>query len=235
MIKDYLEYQAIDYELYKLEREIRESDERKAYAKYKKAVQEETLQIQKLNAEADELLSGYKKLEADCKVCRENIKEIKEAAKDATALEELKFYQTKLLQLAETENGIEKDIAKQMARIDEILKLYADAMEKGKLATAKSKEAKVAYDNKVASYKDRMDELNAKLRKIKPKLTDEKLTEHYFKMREDKKMPVFVKFTVGSQSCGKCGMELVYGEVVKLKESGDYMECSNCRRILYVE
>lgn len=234
MIKDYLEYQTVDYELYKLEREIRESDERKTYAKYKKAVQEETLQIQKLNAEAEDLLNGYKKLEADSKACRENIEEIEEAAKDATALEELKFYQSKLLQLAETENGLEKEIARQMARIDEIMKAYSDTMERGKLATAKSKEAKVAYDNKVATYKDRMDELNAQLDKLKPKLTDEKLTEHYFKMREDKKMPVFVKTAAGSHVVCKCGIEVLPSEMHKLKEQG-YIECSNCRRILYVE
>jgi len=235
MIKNYLEYQEIDYELYKLERELKDSEERKNYSRYKKYVQDATEQLQKLNAESEELLNGYDKLISGKAGCAERIKEIEDVADGIEALEELRFYQTKYAQLDEAMATLEREVARVMARIEEIKFSCNDAMEKGRRATVASKEARAAYDQKAEQYRERMDELKAKLAKIAPKLKDAKLTEHYKRMREDKKMPVFVNFNLSGKSCGKCGMELVYGELAKLKEPGDWIECSNCRRILYVE
>lgn len=56
----------------------------------------------------------------------------------------------------------------------------------------------------------------------------------YLALRTAKKMPAFVAYDKTKGVCGRCFMDLPNDTKSKLRNVGDYAECPNCRRILYV-
>ena len=232
-MKDFFNYQEIDRELFKLESELRGSEERKKLNRYAALIQQATEQLTKLDKEAEDILKGHDKLLSLDKKSRDGLKEIGDAVKSAEELSELGFYSGKLDKLEFAINSLEKEISRLVRRIGDIGTEYRDLMTQGKDATIKQRQARTDYEGKGSAAKPEMDKLAAELRKLEPKL-DSRLFEHYKKLRAEKKLPVFVKYG-GNKGCSGCGMDLSFNEVSKLTKSGDYIECPNCRRILVLE
>ena len=93
--------------------------------------------------------------------------------------------------------------------------------------------ATAAYNAFAGKVQPRVTELKAKLKALEDKVPTEFMTA-YKSLRAAKKTPAFVPYKPESGTCGRCFMEVSGATRGKLKNPGDYAECPNCRRILYI-
>lgn len=95
------------------------------------------------------------------------------------------------------------------------------------------KSAKADYDNLVRKLQPRVVEIKSQLNALKAEIP-ENIMNAYLALRTAKKMPAFVAYDKTKGVCGRCFMDVPNDTKSKLRNVGDYAECPNCRRILYV-
>ena len=224
-----LNYQEVDAKLFKLERELAGSEERKEYAKVKKFLQSapeklDALEVkaQSLKAEADELVKSYEKLEdtlGDFEHLDELVTEGADIAfyqkKAQTKVEQLKKMKADLNALVANIKATETEYQKLKKMVIAAQKQYAEVSEKYKaVKTAKDPEKKA------------LEEELAKLEKEVPAT----LLEAYKMKREEKIFPVVGE--LAGTRCPFCSMEPPLAARNKLT-GGATIECDNCHRIIF--
>lgn len=226
-----LNYQEIDTKLYKLERELAGSEERKEYVKVKKFLDGapeklDALEVKAkaLRAEADELVKNYERLE-------ETLKDFENLDELVTGGADISFYQKKALSKVEQIKKMKADLSVLTANIkatdEEYQKLKKQVLSIQKKATEvyqKYKELKAAKDAEKKPYEE---QLAAVEKEISPAIL-----EVYKTKRKEKIFPV-VGQIVGNR-CPYCSMELPIAARNKLS-GGGWIECENhiCNRILF--
>ncbi len=226
-----LNYQEIDTKLYKLERELAGSEERKEYVKVKKFLDGapeklDALEVKAkaLRAEADELVKNYERLE-------ETLKDFENLDELVTGGADISFYQKKVISKVEQIKKMKADLSVLTANIkatdEEYQKLKKQVLSIQKKATEvyqKYKELKAAKDAEKRPYED---QLAAVEKEISPAIL-----EIYKTKRKEKIFPV-VGQIVGNR-CPYCSMDLPIAARNKLS-SGGWIECENhiCNRILF--
>ena len=78
------------------------------------------------------------------------------------------------------------------------------------------------------------EEIEKRLKAI-AKDVEKEFIDKYIALKKDKKIPAFVKFDSKVHMCSGCNMELSADTLSKLKKQGDWTECPNCGRILFIE
>ena len=224
-----LNYQEVDAKLFKLERELAGSEERKEYVKVKKFLQSapeklDALEVkaQSLKAEADELVKKYEKLEdtlSDFDHLDELVTEGADIAfyqkKAQTKVEQLKKMKADLNALVANIKATETEYQKLKKMVISAQKQYAEVSEKYKaVKTAKDPEKK-ALEGELA-----------KLEKEVPAT----LLEAYKMKREEKIFPVVGE--IAGTRCPFCSMEPPLAARNKLT-GGATIECDNCHRIIF--
>lgn len=229
--QEMLEYQQIDRELNRIEKELRENEffvKRKQYKAMHQTCEDNI-------ARAETKANDFK---AQLAVCRENmakvtalIEEYYREIGDVEDLDELNYISKKLNEQLETLAAIEKEIkrisrdgddtVKQVeeisAKLPQIIALYAKCTNEFNKATE-------AFKPRVAALKQKQ----AALRQaIKPDLF-----EIYKKVSEGQIQPVFVPLRDGVR-CGGCQMEMPKAIVDAQFATKDYMRCEHCGRIIY--
>ena len=224
-----LNYQEVDAKLFKLERELAGSEERKEYVKVKKFLQSapeklDALEVkaQSLKAEADELVKKYEKLEdtlSDFDHLDELVTEGADIAfyqkKAQTKVDQLKKMKADLNALVANIKATETEYQKLKKMVISAQKQYADVSEKYKaVKTAKDPEKKA---------------LEGELAKIE-KQVPTTLLEIYKVKREEKIFPVVGE--LAGTRCPFCSMEPPLAARNKLT-GGATIECDNCHRIIF--
>ena len=224
-----LNYQEVDAKLFKLERELAGSEERKEYVKVKKFRQSapeklDALEVkaQSLKAEADELVEKYEKLEdtlSDFDHLDELVTEGADIAfyqkKAQTKVDQLKKMKADLNALVANIKATETEYQKLKKMVISAQKQYADVSEKYKaVKTAKDPEKKA---------------LEGELAKIE-KQVPTTLLEIYKVKREEKIFPVVGE--LAGTRCPFCSMEPPLAARNKLT-GGATIECDNCHRIIF--
>ena len=224
-----LNYQEVDAKLFKLERELAGSEERKEYVKVKKFLQSapeklDALEVkaQSLKAEADELVKKYEKLEdtlSDFDHLDELVTEGADIAfyqkKAQTKVDQLKKMKADLNALVANIKATETEYQKMKKMVISAQKQYADVSEKYKaVKTAKDPEKKA---------------LEGELAKIEKEVPTT-LLEIYKVKREEKIFPVVGE--LAGTRCPFCSMEPPLAARNKLT-GGATIECDNCHRIIF--
>jgi len=226
-----LKYQEIDAKLYKLERELAGSEERKEYVKVKKFLDGapeklDALEVKAkaLRAEADDLVKNYERLE-------ETLKDFENLDELVTGGADISFYQKKAQAKVEQIKKIKADLNALTANIkatdEEYQKLKKQVLSIQKKATEvyqKYKELKAAKDAEKKPYEEQLAGIE---KEISPKIL-----EAYKTKRKEKIFPV-VGQIVGNR-CPYCSMDLPIAARNKLS-GGGWIECENhiCNRILF--
>lgn len=224
-----LNYQEVDAKLYKLERELAGSEERKEYVKYKKFLETapeklDALEVkaQALKAEADELEKKYTQLE-------ETLKDFEHLDELVTEGADIAFYQKKAQTKIDQLKKMKADINALTANIKETdaefqkfkkqvkfaEKQYAETMEKYKaLKTARDPEKKALEGELSTIAKD----------------VPASMLEVYKTKRKEKIFPVIGELT--GNRCPYCSMEPPLAARSKLT-GGATIECDNCHRLIF--
>lgn len=224
-----LNYQEVDAKLYKLERELAASEERKEYVKYKKFLETapeklDALEVkaQSLKAEAEELDKKYTQLEETLKDFEHLDELVTEGAdiafyqkKAQTKIEQLKKFKADINALTASIKETDTEYQKLKKQVIAAQKQYADVSEKYKaLKTARDPEKKA---------------LETELSAIAANIPASML-EVYKTKRKEKIFPIIGELT--GKRCPYCSMEPPLAAINKLT-GGATIECDNCHRLIF--
>lgn len=231
-INSILEYQKVDQELINLESEATSSKEIATLYSAKKNLDNATNTIGKLSSEAADLIASYQKTVDKLTALKAKLDEFDGIIEGVEDLGEADYYLKQIDALASEILALEKEASKDMNRIDGVNNEYKKTWEAGIKASEGYKQAKIAYEQYMASMQPKVLEIKAKLDTLRKDVPDE-LFNQYKALRDPKKMPVFVEYDANKNICGRCRMEVPNDTAGKLR-AGERVECPNCRRILYM-
>ncbi len=241
MFEDLFEYQKSDVELYKIEQSLKNSEEYKKYALNYKAFDEAKKQLEKLEADAQVIIANQKKLEemnASVEKIVMNLADIKNAIESEDEIEdvtEIEYYKDSLDKVVAVIESYEKEIKATTQKINEIKKKYNDAGTLYKKAKLGGQEAQEKYKKLQETVAGDVKRLKAVLAEGKPTLVGKypEIMTIYERCKAEKKIPAVVE--KNGDYCGACGVEIDAGLRGKLKNSGDFVECQNCHKIIIVK
>lgn len=231
-LKNILEYQKIDGELYALEGKLAKSENKKKCIALSNTAKDAQQKSAKLEEKASEVLKEFEEAK---KVLAQNLK-LSDALskKDVEGMNKeeldhdlnfkdklfsnLSLLDKKITKIAENINGI-------LAEYNKTVKAYNDAKEKYKTC-------KEAYDKEFAEIDPKIKEIEKKLQTL-AKSVEPAIMQKYMNIRKDKIFPVFVPLINGT-SCGHCRMEISASAKAKLNREG-VLPCEHCRCVLYVK
>ena len=228
-----MEYQEVDTKLYALEQDAAKSQETNRAFALKQKIQSAAEQIKKLQAEAMDLQNSSENYSARVKDIIKSLEEIENYIGEIEDETEAEHYIKMLGNMIENLEAIEKEVGRDMSKADDISNNYRKTFEQGQKANAEFKTARADYEKMIAAKADEIKPLKAKLEKLAKEIEPE-LLELYKSLREAKKLPAFVRHDMTSRQCGRCFMELPQDSLEKLKKPGDWTECPNCRRVLFI-
>ena len=222
-----LNYQEVDAKLYKLERELAASEERKEYVKYKKFLETapeklDALEVkaQSLKAEADELAKKYAQLE-------ETLKDFENLDELITGGADIAFYKKKAQSIVDQLKKIKADLNTLIENVKatdaEYKKLKKTVISVQKQAPEVSEKYKAVKSAQDEERKAIEKELSALVAGIAPQML-----EMYKIKRKEKLFPVVGEMIGGR--CPFCSMEPPLAAKSKL---ADGIECDNCHRIIF--
>ena len=226
-----LKYQEIDAKIYKIEREVAGSEERKEYGKVKKFLEVAPEKLDALEAkarglrsEADELLKQYTRLE-------ETLKDFDNIDELVTGGADISFYKKKAQTKVEQLKKMKADLGVLVAAIketdEEYQKLKKQVLSIEKKAPEISKKYKELKAAKDAEKKPFEEELSTIEKEIPAQMLD------VYKMKRKEKIFPVVGQIMGGR-CPYCSMDLPIAAKSKLS-GGGWIECENhiCNRILF--
>ena len=226
-----LKYQEIDAKIYKIERELSASEERKEYVKVKKFLESapeklDALEVKakSLRAEAEELMKQYERLEETLK----DFDNIDELVSDGA---DISFYKKKAQLKIEQLKKMRADLNLLLAAIketdEEYKKLKKQVLSVEKKAAEvfkKYKELKAAKDAEKKPFEEELAVIEKEISRD--------ILDVYKTKRKEKIFPVVGQITGGR--CPYCSMDLPIAAKSKLS-GGGWIECENhiCSRVLF--
>lgn len=227
-----LEYQKIDGELNRIERDLRKSEAYQNLKKYKalRAEYEDTLN--KLDAKASDLKNRLAQAKQSIAKINAVIDEHTNEMTHVESSDELKYMSKKLDEQLKLLAQVEADIREILREGEEIAKKFEEINAKLPAIAKAYKAASEEFENQKEQIKPRVKELRDKLDALKPQL-DKNLFATYERISAGKVFPVFVPLHDGNR-CGGCRMDMPLGVVeTEMQKHGGIMRCEHCGRIMY--
>lgn len=226
-----LKYQEIDAKIFKIERDLAASDERKEYVKVKKFLESAPekldaleMKARSLRAEAEELMKQYERLE-------ETLKDFDNLDELVTGGADISFYRKKAQSKIEQLKKMRVDLNALMAAIkatdeeyQKVKKQVLSVEKKAPEIIKKYKELKAAKDAEKKPYETELAALEKEI--------SAEFLEVYKMKRKEKIFPVVGQ--INGNRCPYCSMDLPIAARSKLS-GGGWIECENhiCNRILF--
>jgi predicted nucleic acid-binding Zn-ribbon protein len=227
-----LKYQEIDRKLFLLEKELRESDERKEYVKYKKFLEKAEEKLDALDAKAAALRSEAVELSKKYLATEETLKEfdhMDELVEDGGA--DIAFYKKKALALSDKLKKIRAELNALETSVKETSDEYQALKKQVISAQKKYAEANEKYKALKAARQDEFSAIEAELAQTAKGISEEVLVKYQTK-RKEKIFPIIGK--LNGSNCPFCSMELPIVAISKLS-GGSTIDCDSCHRVIYNE
>ncbi|MBE7068363.1 MAG: hypothetical protein E7381_03580 [Clostridiales bacterium] len=224
-----LKYQETDKKLYKLERDLAGSEERKEYLKLKKFLESapeklEALEVKAtaLTAEAESLEKKYAQVEATLSDF-ENLEELVKGGADISfyrkkaqaKVDQLKKIRAEITALTAVIKETDAEYKKLKKQVISAQKQYPEVSEKYKAVKSAQESERKAIEN----------ELTTLSAEVSPELLKKYLTK-----RKEKIFPV-----VGELYSGRCPFCSMEPPLVAKSKLGEGIDCDNCHRIIFGE
>lgn len=229
--QEMLEYQKIDRELSRIEKELRENEffvKRKQYKAMHQNCEESLVRAE--NKAND--------LKSQLAACRDNmikvnalIEEYCHEINDVEDVDELNYISKKLNEQLDALANTEKEIKRVSREGEEALKSVEDISAKLPQIIALYAKCTNEFNKAAESVKPKVAALKQKQAGLKQAI-DPSVFEIYKKVSEGQIQPVFVALRDGTR-CGGCQMEMPKAIVDAQFATKDYMRCEHCGRIIY--
>ena len=223
-----LNYQEIDTKLYKLEREIAGSEERKEYVKVKKFLEAAPEKLDSLEVKATALKTEAAEISKKYAHTEETLKDFEHLDELVTSGADIAFYKKKAQSIVDQLKKLKADLATLTANIKSVDAEY-QKLKKQVIAMQKQyAEASEKYKAVKASRDGEKKAIEAELQKIAKEVSPDLLTL-YLTKRKEKLFPIVGE--LAGDRCPYCSMEPPLAARNKLT-SGGTIECDNCHRII---
>ena len=230
MLKEILQYQKMDANLVKIERELENSDAKRVVNQMVEQVKNAQNKLVSIERSASQLIADYEKIK----------QEFEQESKRLDDIKQRDFHELNEAELRESSSDISKQIANMLSLNKEITGLskkivrtlndFETTKQSGVLAKKKYNESMTRYNKFAGDKTQKIQEIKDELARLEKQI-DPKLLERYKVMREDHKFPIFVPLV--NNACGVCAMQLPNARLDLLKEKR-VLECENCHRMIYL-
>ena len=228
-LKGILEYQKLDGELFKIERQLKSNENKKMANKMHESMKEAQNRSYKLEEKAGALLSEIEKAKKQFKTQQDKMDEFMSKDLEKMSKEDLDKLSVLKDKLAQNLAILERNLTSLAENVNATLADFNKTIKTFNACKEQYAKSKAAYDNDVKSVEDKKNEIENDLKKLAKSL-DSKLFETYQKRRKENIFPVVVPII--NNSCGGCHIELPYANISKLEDDG-ILTCEHCHRIIY--
>ncbi len=226
-----LNYQEVDAKLYKIERELAGSEERKEYAKIKKFLETAPEKLDALEVKAKALRAESDGLQAKYERVEETLKDFEHLDELVSGGADIAFYQKKAQSIVEKLKKLKADMGVLVESIKSTDEEYKKLKKQVLSIEKKAPEVYKAYKELKAAKDAEKKPFEAELAILAKEVPAEML-DIYKTKRKEKIFPVAGK--IAGNRCPYCSMDLPIAARSKLS-GGGWIECENhiCNRILF--
>ena len=227
------QYQQVDMELERYEREMRGSQNRRELIKYRDFLLEQQSTLKKIESDV-EIMADRMEALAD------EIHRLEGAVKDASAKlaaekpDSLEKTQEQIAQLSKLLNTIPR-YENELARLKKDSDIRDKQQRETRVRDAKARSEfdriKVVYDEEYKKASVKLDELKKKVAQ-EGKNVDPGLLEKYNVIKKHSTPPIT---RIRDGRCGGCNMQLPAADMNKIRTGAPFVECENCGRIILVQ
>ena len=229
-LKTILEYQKKDAELIKLERTLKNNENKKIFTQMISVVKDAQNKSNALEKQAGELFAGYNDLK---KTYEDNIKSANIVIGknlETSSLQDLETMEEIASNIISNLSILEKKLLQEAEQVNAVLVEFDQTRKRYNLARDKYSKHKELYDEQCKDLEPQIAEKTKEVKKLEAGI-DADILAKYKQRRQDNIFPVLVPCI--DKACGGCRMELPYANLATLKTKG-VLECEHCRRIIYV-
>jgi len=227
-----LEYQKLDQEYSNLNGKINGSEEAKIYTTLKARVADDEQKLKRLLEQANSLVASFTSFQEKVDALKEQLEDYETSAQDLQDLGETDYLLKHLNETIGKISALEKEIAAHSKKMDEVNEQYVQLNARIKKERMDAEKARQAGQEFAAPIREQMAVVKQKRDALVPSI-DKKVLELYNAAHKSQKLPVIVEYK-GTPGCPRCGMILENSTKAKLAKPGDYAECPNCRRVLFI-
>lgn len=229
-----LEYQEVDKEMTAIEQSFFKNEIYKNFTNNQNKLKAAAQKMEKITQEAWELSQGASKYKEKTENIKKQIDELFSVVDEIEDISEAEHYIKLINSLSDSLALLEKEAEKDKAHGTKINTEWNEILKIGQDLTKTVKQIKPEYDKIYEDVKRQREEIEKRLKAI-AKDVEKEFIDKYIALKKDKKIPAFVKFDSKVHMCSGCNMELSADTLSKLKKQGDWTECPNCGRILFIE
>lgn len=228
-VEKILEYQNLDRELFKIEKQISENANKKMAEQLHESMKVAQARSVKLEERAKDLLGEIDKVKKQCKIQEDKLNEFlsmdieKMNKNDAEKLNNLKD------KLNQNLNILEKNLTTLAESMNAVLADFNKTIKTFNSARDEYSKRKDAYETEVKNIEKEKSEINKRLSQLAMSV-DSDIMEAYQKKRNEKVFPVLVPLK--GKFCGGCNTELPLATLTNLIKDG-IITCEHCRRLVY--
>ena len=228
VMSELLEYQNVDAQLRKIEQEVASSEEQKKYAQANKFMKSAPERFEAQDRRAAELMALREDLARRAEDISRQIAEYAELDEMVEEGGDISFYKKNAQALLERLRALKGELQRLNADIAATVEEYERFKKQGSAMQKQYKEYKVKRDELVASRKEEVKKLQARLAEIAKNIPAE-ILQKYLQKRRENIFPIVVPLN-GSMCV--CGMDFPLALSNRL-EGGNVVECEHCRRFVY--
>ena len=228
VMSELLVYQNVDAQLRKIEQEVASSEEQKKYAQANKFMKSAPERFEAQDRRAAELMALREDLARRAEDISRQIAEYAELDEMVEEGGDISFYKKNAQALLERLRALKGELQRLNADIAATVEEYERFKKQGSAMQKQYKEYKVKRDELVASRKEEVKKLQARLAEIAKNIPAE-ILQKYLQKRRENIFPIVVPLN-GSMCV--CGMDFPLALSNRL-EGGNVVECEHCRRFVY--
>ena len=226
-----IEFQKLETELIKLQKEISNNQDKKTAQDMKNYVLECSKKTASLDREAKALATELEKLKEVQAKGIALVEKYKGQEIEGLGVEELSDLQSKMKQTLKHLNELDNRLKAHSEKIKSVLHDYDSNKKSSNIARQKHAESKQSFDEYYKSKHPKLEEIKQKMIEMQGKLDSAEFAK-YKALRQDNIFPVYVPLVNGNR-CGGCRIELPSNNIEKINKLGK-LECEQCRRIIFI-
>lgn len=228
-IQPILDYQKLDSELFKIEKSIKESENKSIAGKMYEKIKQSQERSYKLEEKAGKILEEIEKIKKQFKIQEDKIAELEGKDMEKLSKEDIAKIESIKDKLAQNLVKLEDYLTHLAENINGVLAEFNKTIKEFNQSKAQYSECKEKYDKEVGEIESDKKEITSKLTALAKEI-DVKVMEAYSKRRKQNIFPVVVPLK--GNCCGGCHMELPYAQISELERAGIF-SCEHCHRLIY--
>ena len=224
-----IEYQTLDSKLFKIERELKNNENKKIANQMHQNMKDAQTKTLKLEERAGALLTEIEKVKKQFQIQQEKMNEF--VARDLSKMSKEEVDKLAVLKDKLSQNLVilDKNLSSLAETVNAVLTEFNKTIKLANNCKEQYLKCKQAYENDVKAVEKDKNDIIKELQKLE-KGIDGKIMEEYKKRRNENIFPVLVK--LNGNSCGGCHIELPYANISSLDVNG-ILSCEHCHRLIY--